>query len=345
MTDSKTSIKETDSTEGAQNGVPTKTATRRSALGLSVAGGLAAFLSACGKYVTKFDKTGLVDAQSRDGEGEVVTPGTGTPKPTVTTGPQPPLPPKPPSKFCFETSKATPVSDADFFVAGAKALYGNKFSSLLAVKVQKGKAWSPAVGDLVHILLKKNATESYLAASRRVRSTDDYSNGSGDGIGLVFESLYLDTFVAIQVVVIKGAQQYIAEMPVTYSVTHNGKPVFDLSLARTDLTKSNQVFGLGFGDSSAPHMGGTSDIGNAETILSPKLLYGGDYVAAKGDSTWDLSNLIPAGTELKNIFGQSMSSSNSLLHEHQSLVVYREAKGTVGGQALDGYLRYFIYVG
>lgn len=356
MTDSNLDIKGTTENCGTDNGARDSiTPTRRSALGLSLAGGLAAMLAACGKYVTKFDKRGLLDAQTSDdatslpgsGDGTVADGGGTDGGASGGGGPENPVVVPPPSapapKFCFDTSKATKVADADFFVADAKALYGSKFSSLLAVKAQKGKASSPAVGDLVHILLKKSATESYLAASRRVRSTDEYA----DGIGLVFESLHLDTYTGIQLVVIKGDKQYLAELPISYVSSLNGKPVYDLSLVRTDLTKSNELFGLGFGDSGAPHMGGTSNIGNSHSITSMKLLYGGSYVAAQSDSTWDLSSLIPSGTELKNIFGQSMADADKtkLLHENQSLVVYRSKAGTVGGKSIDGYLRYFIYVG
>jgi len=177
-----------------------------------------------------------------------------------------------------------------------------------------------------------------LAASRRVRSTDVYS----DGVGLVFESLQLGSYVGIQLLVIKGDKQYISELPITYASQHNGKPVYDLSLVRTDLSKSKDLFALGFGDSGAPIMEGTSSTtGETLGVLS----HGGKYTAANSGSTWGLSKLIPSGTDLKNIFGQSMASSNNLLHEHQSLVVYRPKNTTVNGKSFDGYIRYFIYMG
>jgi len=75
----------------------------------------------------------------------------------------------------------------------------------------------------------------------------------------------------------------------------------------------------------------------------------GNYVAAQADSTWNLNNLIPSKTEVTNIFGQVLDVSDKLksklLHENQSLLVYRPRKETIGGKAIDGYLRYFIYVG
>jgi len=179
-----------------------------------------------------------------------------------------------------------------------------------------------------------------LAASRRVRSTDVYS----DGVGLVFESLQLGSYVGIQLLVIKGDKQYISELPIAYASQHDGKPVYDLSLVRTDLSKSKDLFALGFGDSGAPTMAGTSNISGKNHSI-PGLLYGGSYKAAVGDSTWNLDSLIPKETVLKNIFGQSMTKEGNLLHEHQSLVVYRPKDTTVNGKAFDGYIRYFIYVG
>jgi len=352
MTDSQQKPEEINVLNG-DNGIEdaVRTQTRRSALGLSFAGGLAAMLAACGKYVTKFDKRGLDTVVKGDGDAGGVKGGGGgttgpgnippveaTPTPTPTPTSTPPPEAEPPSKFCFDTSKATKVPEADFFVTDAKALYGNKFSSLLAVKVQKGKAATPVVGDLVHILLKKSATESYLAASRRVRSTDEYI----DGIGLVFDTLNLNSYVGIQVLVTKGDKQHISELPITYVSAHNGKPVYDMSLARTDRVKSDDLFALGFGDSGAPIMEGTSSTSGATLGV---LSHGGNYTAASAGSTWNLSKLIPSGTELKNIFGQSMTSSGGMLHDHQSLVVYRPRSETVNGKAFDGYIRYFIYVG
>ena len=348
MTDSQQKSEEINVLSGDKaNEDAVGTQSRRSALGLSFAGGLAAMLAACGKYVTKFDKTAvvpLVDAKG-SGNSDPNSPGTkglnqggvtATPGPTTESTPEPP---NPPSKFCFDTSKATVVAGADFFVAGATALYGTKFSSLLAAKVKKGAASSPAVGDLVHVLLKKSATESFLAASRRVRSTDNYA----DGIGLVFESLYVDSYMSIQLLVTKGDKQYLSEIPIAYASVHNGKPVYDMSLVRTDLNKSKDLFALGFGDSGAPTMENTSNITGNKSISG--LLYGGSYEAAIATSTWDLSKLIPSETDLKNIFGQPMASASNLLHEHQSLVVYRPKSATVNGKAFDGYIRYFIYVG
>lgn len=336
-----------------------RTQTRRSALGLSFAGGLAAMLAACGKYVTKFDKTklGTVGAVS-DGDADGVNGGGGgttgpgnippveaTPTPTPTSTPPPEA--EPPSKFCFDTSKATKVPEADFFVA--KALYGNKFSALLAVKVQKKKDATPVVGDLVHILLKKSATESYLAASRRVRSTDEYI----DGIGLVFDTLNLNSYVGIQVLVTKGDEQYIAELPISYVDKFNNKTVYDLSSARVSKATSDELFALGFGrdvagSAAVPDMSGTSNVGTPKE-LGPMHHKDGNYVAAQADSTWNLNNLIPSKTEVTNIFGQVLDVSDKLksklLHENQSLLVYRPRKETIGGKAIDGYLRYFIYVG
>jgi hypothetical protein len=353
MTDSNLDTNEIKQSEANRKDTEgSRVQTRRSALGLSFAGGLAAMLAACGKYVTKFDKTrlGAKIQGEGDGEGEVVgSTATPTPTPTPTVTPKPPGPPEPTEKLCFDVSKATKVAEADFFVAGAKSLYGNKFSSLLAVKALEGKEWSPAAGDLIHVLVKADDKHSYLAASRSVRNTDKYA----DGVGLVFESLYLDTYVALQLVVTKGDKQYIVEVPISYDTKHKDKPVYDLSSARVDKAKTEELFSLGFGfdvgGSKVPHMGGTSNIGN-EKALGAMLHGDGNYLAAQANSTWNLSSLIPEGTDVKNIFGQLIDVSdaavkNKLLHENQSLLVYRPRKDTIGGKAIDGYLRYFIYVG
>jgi len=354
MTDSNLDTNEIKQSEANRKDTEgSRVQTRRSALGLSFAGGLAAMLAACGKYVTKFDKTrlGAKIQGEGDGEGEVVgSTATPTPTPTPTVTPKPPGPPEPTEKLCFDVSKATKVAEADFFVAGAKSLYGNKFSSLLAVKALEGKEWSPAAGDLIHVLVKADDKHSYLAASRRVRPTDKYD----DGIGLVFESLYLDTYVALQLVVIKDDKQYIAELPISYVDKFNNKTVYDLSSARVSKATSDELFALGFGadvagSAAVPDMRGTSNVGTPKT-LGRMLHNDGNYVAAQADSTWDLNNLIPSGTEVTNIFGQVLDVSKSdlkskLLHDNQSLLVYRPRKDTIGGKAIDGYLRYFIYVG
>lgn len=356
MTDSNLTTNETRQQESAQSGNSVGQ-TRRSALGLSFAGGLAAMLAACGKYVTRFDRTKAVVADPSakgNGDGEGVDPSTknGGDSTKSEQGPVDPIvsQPDPAPKLCFDVSKATKVSEAAFFVADAKSLYGNKFSSLLAVKALEGQEWSPAVGDLVHVLVKEDDKHSYLTASRRVRPTDKYA----DGIGLVFESLYLDTYVALQLVVIKGDKQYIAELPISYVDKFNNKTVYDLSSARVSKATSDELFALGFGadvagSAAVPDMRGTSNVGTPKT-LGRMLHNDGNYVAAQADSTWDLNNLIPSGTEVTNIFGQVLDVSKSelkskLLHENQSLLVYRPRKDTIGGKAIDGYLRYFIYVG
>jgi hypothetical protein len=337
---------------------------RRQALSLSLVGGMAAFLAACGKYVTRFDDAsgrnkGLGQGPGKIGGGDVtgttgdvpgtVVPGTVVPGTVGGGGPSTP-------GICINTSGAVAKTPAQILaVSGGApiyALYGNNFSALLAIKLKSsavGDEVAVAVNDVVHILAKKSATESMLLASRRVRSSDMYSNG----VGLIFESLSLSAVAttAIEILIVKGAMHYKAELSKTFSNSFMGKPVYHLGELNQDAAKSAITFGLGFGtEGEAPTLAGTSSITNPQSLGA--ILHGdGTYLAAKSESTWNVNSVVaPSGIAgadraVANIFGEIITPSGSLFREHQSLVVYVRKNRTVGGVPYDAYLRYFIYIG
>ena len=334
---------------------------RRQALSLSLVGGMAAFLAACGKYVTRFDDqvgrnkvsgTGPGKIGEGEGTGTTVVPpngggGGGGVVPPGGGGPGTP-------GICINTSGAVAKTPAQILAVSGDvpiyALYGNNFSALLAIKLRKsavGDEVAVAVNDVVHILAKKSATESMLLASRRVRPADEYTNG----FGLIFESLSLSAVAttAIEILIVKGAMHYKAELSKTFSNSFMGKPVYHLGELNQDAAKSAITFDLGFGtEGERPTLAGTSTISTKVTL--GELLYGGSYSAAKSDSTWDVSSVVPPTAAVTNIFGeiippQTDKTKSPLFREHQSLVVYVPKNKTVGGVIYDAYLRYFIYIG
>lgn len=337
---------------------------RRQALSLSLVGGMAAFLAACGKYVTRFedqagpkkslDTGGPVKPGSGDGTGSTGGPGGNGGGSGGGGGVVPPSPGTP--GICINTSGAVAKTPAQILAVSAGApiyaLYGNNFSALLAVKLKLsavGDEVAVAAGDVVHILAKKSATESMLLASRRVGPADIYSNG----VGLIFESLSLSAVAstALEILIVKGAMHYKAELSKAFSSTFMSKPVYHLGELNQDAAKSDIAFGLGFGtEGEAPTLAGTSSITNPQSLGA--ILHGdGNYLAAKSDSTWNVNSVVapsgiaPADRAVANIFGEIITPSGSLFREHQSLVVYVRKNRTVGGVPRDAYLRYFIYIG
>ena len=362
------------SVEGSPEATATASpaAQRRQALSLSLVGGMAAFLAACGKYVTRFDdqvgrNKGLGQGPGKIGEGEgnqkpgtstVGGGGAGDPGAGGGGGVVPPGGGGPGTPgICINTSGAVAKTPAQILAVSSSgvpiyALYGNNFSALLAIKLKKSAGdgeVAVAVNDVVHILAKKSATESMLLASRRVRPADIYSNG----VGLIFESLSLSAVAttAIEILIVKGAMHYKAELSKTFSNTFMSKPVYHMGELNQDAAKSAIAFGLGFGtEGEAPTLAGTSSITNPQSLGA--ILHGdGTYLAAKSESTWNVNSVVaPSGIAgadraVANIFGEIITPSGSLFREHQSLVVYVRKNRTVGGVPYDAYLRYFIYIG
>jgi hypothetical protein len=175
-----------------------------------------------------------------------------------------------------------------------------------------------------------------------------YSNG----VGLIFESLSLSAVAttAIEILIVKGAMHYKAELSKTFSNTFMSKPVYHLGELNQDPAKSAITFDLGFGtEGEAPTLAGTSSIGVSQPLGA--ILHGeGNYEAAKSSSTWNVSSVVPFTAAVTNIFGeiippQTDKTKSPLFREHQSLVVYVPKNKTVGGVIYDAYLRYFIYIG
>ena len=366
-------------TEATQTSSPA--AHRRQALSLSLVGGMAAFLAACGKYVTRFDdqagrNKGLGTGAGKIGEGEGnAKPGTGAVggggagDPGAGGGGGGVVPPGGGGPgtpgICINTSGAVAKTPAQILAVSSSgvpiyALYGNNFSALLAIKLKKSAGdgeVAVAENDVVHILAKKSATESMLLASRRVRPADIYSNG----VGLIFESLSLSAVAttAIEILIVKGGMKegmhYKAELSKTFSNTFMSKPVYHLGELNQDPAKSDITFDLDFGkENEAPTLAETSSIGVPQSL--GKLFYDavndpGTYVAATNLSTWNVNSVvapsaIPEGDRaVTNIFGETITPSGSLFREHQSLVVYVRKNRSVGGKTYDVYLRYFIYIG
>ena len=341
---------------------------RRQALSLSLVGGMAAFLAACGKYVTRFDdqagrkkvlETGPgTKIGDRDGTGTTVVPpngggGGGGGVPPGGGGPSTP-------GICINTSGAVAQTPAQVLAVSSSgvpvyALYGNNFSALLAIKLKKSAGngeVSVSVGDVVHILAKKSATESMLLASRRVRPADEYTNG----FGLIFESLSLSAVAttALEILIVKGGMKegmhYKAELSISFSNSFKGKPVYHLGELRqdeslNDKARSAIAFDLGFGTKGvAPTLANTSNI-TPKYEPTDNLEYGGKYSAATIESTWNVSSVVPSTAAVTNIFGETITPSGSLFREHQSLVVYVPKNRTVDGMDVTVHLRYFIYIG
>ena len=362
------------SSEAATEAIETASpaAHRRQALSLSLVGGMAAFLAACGKYVTRFDDqagrtkglgqgpgkigggdgTGTTVVVPTDGDGGAGGSGPGTVVPgTVVPGTGGGTP-----GICINTSGAVAKTPAQVLAVSGDvpiyALYGNNFSALLAIKLKSsavGEEVAVAVNDVVHILAKKSATESMLLASRRVRASDMNSNG----VGLIFESLSLSAVAttAIEILIVKGAMHYKAELSKSFSNSFMGKPVYHMGELNQDAARSAITFGLGFGTAGeAPTLAGTSSITDSQTLGA--IVHGdGNYLAAKSSSTWNVNSVVapsavPAGDRaVTNIFGEIIVPSSSLFREHQSVVVYVRKNRPVGGVNYDAYLRYFIYIG
>ena len=335
---------------------------RRQALSLSLVGGMAAFLAACGKYVTRFDdqagRKKVLDTGPGTKKSDRNVTGTTVGPPNGGGGPSTP-------GICINTSGAGAKTPAQILAVSSSgvpiyALYGNNFSALLAIKLKKSAGdgeVSVSVGDVVHILAKKSATESMLLASRRVRPADEYTNG----FGLIFESLSLSAVAttAIEILIVKGGMKegihYKAELSKTFTNTFNNKPVYHLGELRqdeglNDKARSAIAFDLGFGTmGGAPTLKGTSDIYDGSKKLGRINHNDRDYFAATSSSTWDVSNVVPSTAAVTNIFGETITLTNRtrspLFREHQSLVVYVPKNKTVGGVIYDAYLRYFIYIG
>jgi hypothetical protein len=340
--------------------VPQHDSLRRQALNFSILGGIAAFIAACGKNVSRFDKPRFGGG---DGTGGTPEPAP-NPNPNPTSTPPPVSPPVDPDSGVpgpgLKPGSCLPVSvqivdvspksgiTVDAQLVSIYRIYDGRFSKLLAVKLGSGKA---AVGDIVHLIGKtgKDDASGKILATRRVMSTDM----SGTNAGLIFETLVLLGSAYIDVILVKGGvktKQTIDVRPEMYRNKVANLPVVDLSYAITGDQPSGNLFtDFTFGGSTAPTMAGTSE----PNKVSLGQQFGTDlaYMAADNSQKWNVSALVgnahmDAGSALvENLFGEKIAlgtvSASDLFIQSNSFAVYQ--KRTVG--AKDYLVRYFFFVG
>lgn len=339
-------------------------AARRNAIGWSLFGLGAALLSACGKFVTKYDKNLRGEAPANPGIKSV------TPTPTSTGGPDPiatatPIPDE--KKLVTKGSDdsgikidvSTGVTDktdkkGDVLDKSGKdkngeggsydsiKFYGSKQSALLAVKF---KTSFLSEGDLVSILAKKS-DGAYLLASRRIQVGDLYKLGSETSWGLVVDTLCLNDATGIIFLFSKGSERFKVEFDgIEFHTKLNGIDVRDLGLLRRDTTKLD-FFGVSNGfDQNAPSMDKTSDSAAFTPVGDMGHREGKDkkYYAATNASTWNVTELCRSAdtnSEVRNVFGDALtdtSSTSKLFHSDRIVLVY-VLKSNV-------YHRYMISVG
>lgn len=351
---------------------------RRSTLGSMFLGGAALFLTACGKYVARFDKSLGSLSKSKGSEDERASPnesavrggsggggsggggsgggGSGGDPTSTNFDPRP----------CFDLSKITDsrnqgdVLKLNGAALSGPALYGTERSALLAMKFKE-----LAVSDHVHVFAPRPADEKQgvLLASRRIQLSDVGT----DGCGVIFESLAFSGFKKLVVVVIRSGVT-----PSTYKFTIDVssasafrksvpdgtemRTVFDLSDA-SKAEENKKLFGLEF-DKNAPSMMGTSFIASGVSLGTTKAQT--TFTAAKSNSRWNVSSLVSPpmmtgqSVRVENIFGEEIKfdpttnsmTQSDLFHLNQSVVVYvKKSKPIDGIGSVTGYQRYFFFIG
>lgn len=336
---------------------------RRQALNLSLVGGLAAVLAACGKYVARFDKNpsnldGRVGKQGGDDGKGVEPPGGGDQNPDNPGEPNNPGDPNQPPKPGLKPGTCLPVSvqivdtsekagiTVDEAAVSAHQHFFGRSSRLLAIKFASGKL---AQGDFVHLVGKVNAadTSGKILATRRVQSTDMYVQVAK----LVFESLSLMGMSYVDVILVRGnvkTKKTLDLRQVRNKI--DDIDVVDLASATLNNEELVKVFDTYEFGKTNPRMGGTSDIGNTKVTLgkqfgvvdsSGNLI--APYMAATGDSTWKTEDIIPAADRVEDIYGDVIpaSSYSTLFAKMNTFIVY--LKKTVGGKTV--LVRHFIFIG
>jgi hypothetical protein len=339
---------------------------RRQALNLSLAGGLAAVLAACGKYVARFDKfpTNLDGGLGKkgDGDGEGINkqgggdqgavdpnnPNNGDPNNPVdpNTPPKPGLKPGtclPVSVQIVDTSEKAGITVDDTAVDAHQHFFGRS-SRLLAIKFASGKL---AQNDFVHLVGKANAadTSGKILATRRVQSTDLSNNVAK----LVFESLTLMGMTHVDVVLVRPnskTKKTLDLRPVRDTI--DGMEVIDLAkatLSNEELVKVFDTFEFG---KTNPRMGnssnGTSDIGGSKVTLGKQFQVRTAYTAATDGSTWNTADIIPTNAyRVEDIYGDVIPASShpNLFAKMNTFIVY--LKKTVGNKTV--LVRHFIFIG
>ncbi len=351
---------------------------RRHALNFSLLGGIAAFLAACGKSVSKFDKrSDFVGSKStKDGDalgksGSSSTGGSGSSGDGSGTGDGSGQPPDggmdpggggtapgglkpgtclPVSVQIVDTTPnaATGITVDNAAIASFNFYQGNS-SKLLALKFASGKA---AEGDFVHLVGKMGAAENSgkILATRRVLSTDIRS-----GIAYVsFETLALMKATHIDVILVSTSKNTKVKqtIEVAYKNKLDGLDVVDLCYSISTAQAMGNLFDhFQFGGDKAPTMDGTSTIGSPAASLGEQTGgtagggKGATYKIANGNSTWNVSNLFGSEPRVENLFGESVNigtatASNVLASEHTFAAYF---KRNYNGK--DYYVRYFFFIG
>jgi len=351
---------------------------RRHALNFSLLGGIAAFLAACGKSVSKFDKrtdsigsknTKDGDASGKSGSGG--TGGSGSSGDGSGTGDGSGQPPDggmdpggdgtapgglkpgtclPVSVQIVDTTPnaATGITVDNAAIASFNFYQGNS-SKLLALKFASGKA---AEGDFVHLVGKMGAAENSgkILATRRVLSTDIRS-----GVAYVsFETLALMKATHIDVILVSTSKNTKVKqtIEVAYKNKLDGLDVVDLCYSISTAQAMGNLFEhFQFGGANAPTMENTTTIGSPAASLGEQT--GGTagsgkgalYKIANGNSTWNVTNLLGSATKVENLFGEvvaigTATASDVFGKEHTFAAYF---KRNYNGK--DYYVRYFFFIG
>lgn len=348
--------------EGREQITSTQDGSRRLALNAVLIGGMTSFLAACGKYVARFDKPLESQIGKRSGDGAGKTGGSGdatgatnsgntdpglnptpTAKPPVGDPTDPNYDPRP----CIDVTIAPEVMPGTVLKVAKPAMYGSSQSAILAMKFKESEL---SVGNHVYVFALRPADEKQgvLLATRRVQSSDVYA---GDGVGVVFESLSFKGFKKLAVILVRGGVSTRFTIDVTApfrkSVPDGAAmlQVFDLADARV-AGDNAKLFGLEY-HLNAPRV--PSSAINVSSANLGNTSGGTAFLAAKSNSEWDTSALTApsgaTGVRIEDIFGEQITPSNTMFHKHQSVVVYVKKKKNIGGMDVEGYLRYFFFIG
>lgn len=337
---------------------------RRKALSLTMVGGLAALLAACGKYVTKYDQSAANKLKSGGpadklpGEGTTSSTGSGDatgdgPGGSGSGGPGGGVTAVVPGTCTPEKKPSvnlTPVASVnkDSVLDVVPALYGIKSSSsLLALRFKAGEV---VAGDIVHLLRKTSATTGELLATRRIQPVVDFDPNASSKAQLVFEALKFGGAMELEVLLMRGGMPLkrfsIGVAEADYKRTFNGSDVVDMSAAVAGTSNLSGIFSSG----NVPKMTNTSNItSGVGSGIGTQNGTNQAYTAALSSSTWDLSALLPGTLNtdvfIRDVFDQPLNvgtvSASNLFAQTNTFVVY--VKKSIGGA--PKYVRYFYFIG
>jgi len=237
---------------------------------------------------------------------------------------------------------ATGITVDNAAIASFNFYQGNS-SKLLALKFASGKA---AEGDFVHLVGKMGAAENSgkILATRRVLSTDIRS-----GVAYVsFETLALMKATHIDVILVSTSKNTKVKqtIEVAYKNKLDGLDVVDLCYSISTAQAMGNLFEhFQFGGANAPTMKDTTTIGSPAASLGQQTGTTATYKAAKGTSTWDVSNLLGSAEKVENLFGEAVAlgtkTASEIFANQNTFAAYfkRQHNGK------DYYVRYFFFIG